>query len=150
PPPFDGGSAITSYAATCASSDGGATGSQTDTASPIIVTGLDNGRTYTCTVSATNANGAGPPSEASVAVVPSTVPDAPAQPTVGVGNALLVVRFATSPSDGGNPISGYTASCASGNGGVSGVKAGIASPLVVRGLTNGKTYTCTVVATNLT
>ena len=45
--------------------------------SPITVTGVSNGRTYTCSVTATSAVGTGPPSPPSSPVVPSTVPAPP-------------------------------------------------------------------------
>ena len=61
-PPPDGGSPITGYTANCTSSDGGAPGSNTGADSPITVTNLTNGSTYTCTVTATNADGEGLPS----------------------------------------------------------------------------------------
>ena len=51
-PASNGGSAITSYTATCTPS-----GTGTNTASPITVTGLTNTTTYTCSVRATNAIG---------------------------------------------------------------------------------------------
>src|SRR5262249_21416939 len=55
PPASNGGSAITSYTATC--NPGGFTAS--GAASPITMTGLANGTAYTCSVQATNAAGAG-------------------------------------------------------------------------------------------
>jgi hypothetical protein len=63
------GSAITGYTVTCTSSDGGLTGTQTGSASPITVTGLTTARTYTCTVTATNSRGTGLASAPSAAVV---------------------------------------------------------------------------------
>ena len=51
-PASNGGSAITSYTATCTP-----TGTGTSTAPPITVTGLTNATTYTCSVYATNAIG---------------------------------------------------------------------------------------------
>ncbi len=145
--PADGGSAITGYTAACSSSDGGAAGSVGGLASPVTVTGLTNAKTYTCTVFATNADGDGPVSPASAAVVPSTVPDAPAQPSVVAGNATVVVTF-VAPADGGSAITGYTAACSSSDGGAAGSVGGASSPITVTGLTNAKTYTCTVFATN--
>ena len=69
PPASNGGSAITSYTATCASSNGGATGSVSGAASPIVVTGLTNGKTYTCTMFATNSFGDSAVSDATSAFV---------------------------------------------------------------------------------
>jgi hypothetical protein len=51
-------------------------------------------------------------------------------------------------ANNGSPVTGYTASCASGNGGVTRAKSGTRSPLTVTGLTAGKRYACTVTATN--
>ncbi len=67
-PANNGGSAIASYTATCTS--GGVATARSGTASPILVTGLTNGLTYTCVVTATNAAGTGGPS-ASASVTPS-------------------------------------------------------------------------------
>ena len=55
PPSSDGGSAVLDYRATC--NPGGF--SQVGTASPITVTGLANGTTYTCSVTARNSVGTG-------------------------------------------------------------------------------------------
>jgi hypothetical protein len=66
-PVSNGGSAVTSY--TAISSPGGKT--VTGAASPLTVTGLSNGTSYTLTVTATNAVGTGPASAPSNAVTPS-------------------------------------------------------------------------------
>ena len=73
PPVGTGGSPILYYTAT--SSPGGITG--TGTGSPIVVTSLTNGTTYTFTVTATNAIGTGPASAPSNAVTPAGAPAAP-------------------------------------------------------------------------
>jgi hypothetical protein len=65
---MNNGAAITSYTVTCASSNGGVTKTQTGTASPITVTGLTAGKSYTCRVSATNSRGTGPLSNPSAAI----------------------------------------------------------------------------------
>ena len=65
-PASDGGSAITSYAVT--SNPGGLTA--TGGSSPLTVSGLTNGTSYTFTVTATNAIGTGAASAASNAAVP--------------------------------------------------------------------------------
>ncbi|CAG1010791.1 hypothetical protein BURK2_04112 [Burkholderiales bacterium] len=67
PPGSNGGAPIDNYRATC--NPGGITG--TGGASPIIVGGLSNGVSYTCTVAAHNSVGWGPESSASNAFVPS-------------------------------------------------------------------------------
>ncbi|PTA49088.1 hypothetical protein C9I43_15610 [Shewanella morhuae] len=66
-PVFTGGAVITGYTVTA--SPGGITG--TGAASPIAVTGLTNGVSYTFTVTATNAAGTGGASAASGAITPA-------------------------------------------------------------------------------
>ena len=144
--PANNGSAIQFFTADC-SSGGGAEGVTANPTSPIQVTGLDNGQTYTCTVSATNGNGTGAASVASVPAVPAGVPEAPSKPIVTRGNAQISVAF-VSQGDNGSSITSFTAACTSSNGGLSGSHSGSSSPLVATGLTNGKIYTCRVLATN--
>ncbi len=66
--PANNGAPITSYAATCTSKDAGAPKGKTGKAEPLIVSGLTGGKTYTCTVNATNSRGAGPASHTSAAI----------------------------------------------------------------------------------
>jgi len=147
PPTDDGGLPITSYSASCIGT--GTAGTNLGVASPIVVTGLTNNANYTCTVAATNSLGTGPPSPPSAVVVPAPVPDAPPQPSVTAQTGSITVTF-TAPSDNGTPITSYTATCMSSNGGVPAAQSGAASPITVGGVTNGKTYTCTVDATSAT
>jgi hypothetical protein len=65
-----GGSAITSYRATAKDSSSGATFSTSGSSSPIVITGLTPGNTYTVTIVAINSYGTGPASAASNSVVP--------------------------------------------------------------------------------
>jgi hypothetical protein len=68
-PSSDGGSAITSY--TAISSPGGITGTISQSGSgSITVTGLTNGTAYTFSVTATNAIGTSPASDASSSITP--------------------------------------------------------------------------------
>ena len=116
PPASNGGSAITSYVATC--TPGPVTGS--NTASPITVTGLTNGTPYSCSVQAINAIGAGPAS-VTVGVTP-VAPGAPAVsitgttsfPATAVGNSSSVQAITITNSGTANlSISGITHSAAS-------------------------------------
>jgi hypothetical protein len=73
PSPNNGGSPITSYQIKCTSSNGGATGTASNTYDvPTFVNGLTNGKTYTCAVDAVNKNGAGPYSTPSKPFIPAT------------------------------------------------------------------------------
>ena len=133
-PASNGGSVITGYTATCTSSDGGTAGSSSGATSPVVVSALTNGNTYTCTVFASNANGAGNPSVASASTVPATTPGTPAQPTLTHGNASISVVFSAPAGNGGSAITGYTATCTSSDGGTAGSSSGATSPVVVSAL----------------
>lgn len=138
----DGGSPITAYTVT--SSPGGATA--TGAASPITVDGLANGTSYTFTVVATNAAGNSQPSTVSNAVtpMPATTPNPPQAPVASAGNQGARVSFTPPAGDGGSPITAYTVTASPG-----GITAtGTDSPVTITGLTNGVSYTFTVVATN--
>ncbi len=136
-PVNNGGSAITSYTATC----GGQ--SQSGPASPITVTGLTNGVQVTCTVVATNSVGNSAPSVASNAVTPApTVPDAPTAVVATRGDTQVIVAFSAPLNDGGSAVQNYTATCGTQS------AMGNSSPVVVLGLTNGVPVSCTVIATN--
>jgi hypothetical protein len=70
----------------------------------------------------------------------STVPGAP----VGQGLAATAIVAAAAPPD---VVPEYEATCTSSDGGVTGVSSSGASPVVVTGLTNGRTYVCVVATT---
>jgi hypothetical protein len=73
PPTSDHGSAVTGYTVTADDSTTPANGGQTATgaASPLTVTGLTNGDSYTFTVTASNTAGTSSPSAPSVPIVPA-------------------------------------------------------------------------------
>jgi uncharacterized delta-60 repeat protein len=99
-PLLDGGSAVTLYSAACDPGNHSATGA----ASPILVSGLVNGTSYTCRVSATNSAGEGQVSD-SLNVTPSigaviALLGAASRKTHGAaGNRDLIVNHAA-PIDG--------------------------------------------------
>src|SRR5262249_41939969 len=110
-PTNNGGSPITSYTVTA--SPGGATA--TGAGGGIVVSGLQNGGTYTFTVVATTAAGN---SSASAPSSPVTLPDLPGVPTnvtaSGTGNQQISVAFSPPTSNGGSPITSYTVTSTSG------------------------------------
>ena len=140
PPTSNGGSGITGYTVTA--SPGGQTG--TGYGSPITVTGLANGTSYTFTATATNAAGQGPASSPSNAIVPVGAPGAPTSAYATAGNGQATIAFSAPTSTGGTSITGYTVTASPGGQ----TAPGSSSPITVSGLTNGTSYTFTVTATN--
>ena len=94
-PSSDGGSAVTGYTVT--SDPGGITAS--GTSSPIEVSGLTNGTSYTFSVAATNGVGTSPASVSSSPATPvtSVVVTAGSPTTVAYGTAATAVGYTTSP-----------------------------------------------------
>jgi hypothetical protein len=78
------------------------------------------------------------------------VPSTPTAVSVIVGSGSITVSFSAPASDGGTPITGYTATCVSSNGGVAVSNTGSANStsIQVRGITEGKRYSCAVRASN--
>lgn len=143
---------VTGYTATSTDSTHSGNGGQTasGSSSPIIVTGLTNGDSYVFTVVALSPNGNSSASTASNAVVPVTVPGAPTGAVATAGNTSVSVSFSAPASNGGNPITSYTMTATDltvpTNGGQ--VVSGAGTPLSLAGLTNGDSYTFSIVATN--
>jgi len=144
PPASDGGSAIVSYGATCAS--GAASQSASNAASPVTVGGLTNGLTYSCAVRATNSVGTGPASAPASATPTTGVPGAPSIQSATAANTSAVIAFQVPAAPGASAITGYTANCLTGTTTVN--RAGAESPILVLGLNNGVTYACSVTAVN--
>lgn len=142
-PNSDGGDAITSYLVL--STPGNRTCS-TRGALQCTVVGLTNGTTYTFQVTATNRLGTSMPSVASLAVTPSTTVPGPATNVNGQpGNSEAKVSWQAPISDGGIPITGYTATASPGGQTCSTTGA---LTCTITGLTNGMAYTFTVTVTN--
>jgi autotransporter-associated beta strand protein len=109
-PPTGGGSPITGYTVTATDVSNLANGGQSasGSSSPITISGLTNGDTYTFAVTAIDAEGNGPSSGSSNPVTPSTVPGSPTAVTATENNGLATVTWSAPLSDGGIPITGYT------------------------------------------
>ncbi len=135
-PASDGGSPITSYIARCG------TQSAPGSLPSIVVSGLTNGVSVTCSVAAVNAIGEGPSATASSAVTPAGLPGAPTGVSAVPGNGQATVSFTPPLSNGGSPILSYTATCGTHS------TPGASPPLIVAGLANGTTVSCSVRATN--
>lgn len=133
-PGSTGTSPTTSFTAVC---DNGATVS--GSASPLVLTALTNGTTYSCEVYGSNTSGNGPAT--TISVTPNLFPAQPTITSIEPEDSGLLVRFSLS-NDGGSPITDYTVTC----GDIS--ASGDSSPIIILGLTNDQEYSCTVVATN--
>lgn len=85
-----------------------------------------------------------PPTNEAAAVAPG----APTIGTISAGDGSVTVTFTAPQSDGGSPVTGYTATASPVGGGTPVTATGGSSPITLTGLTDGTVYTVTVVATN--
>jgi titin len=121
-----------------------------------LFTGLKNGKTYRFTVAARNAVGTGASSTKS-GLVTAGAPGRPGkngQTRIQVNGSQLpgqIQVVANPPQNNGSVITKYTAACTSSDGGVAGGgvrKQPAVYIVLVSDLTKGKTYRCTMTATN--
>jgi alpha-tubulin suppressor-like RCC1 family protein len=141
-PASDGGSPIIGYTATASN---GRTCTWSSGPLSCAITGLTNGSSYTFTVTARNAVGTSPVSDASASVTPATVPNAPTGAKASAFDGFASVSWLAPAVDGGSPITGYTVTATPG-----GATCSTEGDLtcVVDGLTNGTPYTFSVAAIN--
>jgi large repetitive protein len=112
-----------------------------------VVRGLLNGVTYTFTVAAENGMTVGPASDMTKPITIGASSAATALHVTRVAKGALRIAF-RAPDNNGAPITSYAARCTSSNLGVARGVSAKTGPLTVSRLTAGKTYTCTVTATN--
>jgi mono/diheme cytochrome c family protein len=114
----------------------------------IAGTTITMGAVGTCTIAANqegNANYSAAPQVTRNITINPNVPGAPAIGTVTpAATGQLSVNFTEPTNDGGSAIIDYTATC--NPGGFS--QLGAASPIIVSGMANGVSYTCSVKARN--
>jgi len=142
-----GNAVITNYKY---STDGGSTFtavSPAATSSPIVISGLANGTTYTVKILAVNSVGDGTPSSG-MSGTPATTPSAPTITGITPGNGTLSVAFTAPGSDGGAAISNYMYSTDGGSTYTAVSPASTASPILISGLTGGTTYPVAILAVN--
>jgi nidogen-like/fibronectin type III domain protein len=151
PPAYPGSSPIDHYELTY--SPGGATPISISAAGPLqtTISGLTNGTPYTFSLVAVNTTGAGPAATAQATPVASS-PSPPTNVHATASNASAALTWdASTVPVGSPPVTHYTATCTAGEGGATGTASTSPFPrtnVTVTGLTNGATYTCTVVAHN--
>ncbi len=144
-PGSNNGSAISDYEY---SLDGGTNWVSSGTASsPVVITGLTNGTTYSVLLRAVNGAGDGKgAASVPVSVTPATVPAAPTSLVVTPGSGSASIAF-TPGSDNGSAITTYEYSL---NGGEWRALSSPdnSSPITITGLTNGTTYSVRLRAVN--
>ena len=138
----EGGADITAISAECTFDDLVYTGESVT--SPVLVSGLMNGRTYECTARATNLNGTSPASASASITLAQTMPLQPIIFRTDSGDGELTLFV--SESSQSTTVDSYKAACR--NGTNTYTANSTSSAITVSGLTNGAAYTCTVTATN--
>ena len=145
----NGGSAITGYTLTCINTSSTLSSAATGTTSPIKLSGLTGGATYSCAVQAQNAGGSSLSSAASsVTTLPATVPDEPTVLSYTTTTTQINFVFKAPSNNGGATITGYRLTCTPTSSKVSTSVTGTTSPITLGGLVSGATYTCYLQAQN--
>ena len=137
---FNPGSAIIGYKY---SLNGGSYLWFTQTSSPLIITGLTNGETYSMIIKAVNNSGASAPSE-QYSFTPCDVPEAPLILNTIAGNQTATL-YLDEPNDRGSPITGYYCSL---NGGSYYAVEMSGNQIVLDSLENGTEYTVQIKCEN--
>lgn len=115
-----------------------------DSTSPISITGLANGVSYSVTIRAVAPNAFGETSNA-VEAIPASVPNAPSIFSIGPSNTALIISITPPPDNGGAPIAYYQYSL---DGGTTYSSYFETTTILATGLVNGTSYSVTVRAVN--
>ncbi|MEI7746358.1 MAG: fibronectin type III domain-containing protein, partial [Actinomycetota bacterium] len=141
----DAGNPVIAYQVTL--SPGGATCFSASLSCSIL--GLSNGTSYTATVVATNASGDSPASQPSSSAVPADRPSKLDAPLITADTQSLTGYWSAPSSSNGSAVISYTLTAnLAGSSSVAGSCTTVNLTCKVTGLTNGQSYTATVVATN--
>jgi Fibronectin type III domain len=146
-PSSNGGAAVTSYTVSSTPSVTTPASCVRTTALSCTYSGLTNGVTYTFSVLAANANGQGPPAQATA--TPATTSSAPTLLSAVSGQNLQTTLSWKAPSsNGGAAVTSYTVSSTPSVTTPASCVRTTALSCTFSGLTNGVSYTFFVVATN--
>lgn len=148
PPASNGGAAITSYQYTLTAGLTWTTFSPALPASPVVISGLTNGKPLRLAFRAVNSVGAGAMSNV-VDTAASDFPGAPILGKVAVGSQAISVAFTPPTYTGGTPITNYQYSLDGGSTWITRNPSSVASPLAISGLVNGQAYPLRLRAVNL-
>ncbi|HTV62796.1 MAG TPA: fibronectin type III domain-containing protein [Verrucomicrobiae bacterium] len=161
PSVFDGGTPVKSY--TVISSEGDKVTvsiGEFNKEGYVKISGLSNGKDYTFSVTANNANGSSSPSLPSESVTPNDrpvhPPAAPSMASVSPGDGMATIHFDAPENDGGSPVLAFAVMVNPGGRKVMFTGRPVlvlggrhVTFGVVDGLENGKTYTFEVAAVNV-
>jgi titin len=131
--------------------DGGATYtacSPAQTSSPVVISGLTNGTTYTVNLKGVNAYGTGPAAATAATVVAGSAPDAPTALAATVSDSSVQIAF-TEGDANGYAITSHQYSLDGGVNYTSFFPAQATSPVTITGLTNGTKYAIKLKSINL-
>ena len=142
PPLSNGGAAVLSYTVTDLHGHTCTTSSLTCT-----VTGLTNGTAYQWYVTATNARGESPRSNANT-VIPATNPGLPTIVSAVGANKSIVVTFTPPTQNGGAALGYYDYSLTGGTTWLSGQYRTVGNVMTITGLVNGTAYQLSLRARN--
>jgi RHS repeat-associated protein len=110
------------------------------------LTGLDNGTSYTFVVRARNAMGLGAESAPSTAVLPASVPSAPAGLVASAASREATLYWTVPAAEGGSALTGYR--IVASPGGLAATVPGDRTFARITGLDDGVAYRFTIVAAN--